>query len=171
MKNFNKNTEFVCTAMDDCLYYPMTVEEVIEDYFKDPNTGEDVMFFGNNMKDLFEEVINNDTIHLTKWNDLQIYMNTINLCTKDDYIMNVFETYKLDKEDEESCAFAERKFLDAIDHNTEKYYDIVEGGDDIATDIAYVLARYGEKKFGGEWDYHWTEGSFVAWNKDLEETN
>lgn len=170
MKNFNKNTEFVCTAMDDCLYYPMTVEEVIEDYFKDPNTGEDVMFCGN-MKDLFEEAINNDTMNVNDWRNLQIYMNTINLCTKYDYIMNFFETYELDKEDEESCSVNEQSFLATLKHNEKKYFEMVEKGDDIATDIAYVLARYGEKKFGGEWDYHWTEGSFVAWNKDLEEAN
>ncbi len=164
MKNFNNDTQFVCTAMDNCLYYPMYGDEVIENYFKDPNTSEDVFFCGKNMKELFEESINNESMYANDWQDLQTYMHTINLRTWEEYIMNFFEIFELDKENEEYCSISERAFLNTINHSSQKYNELVDGGDTLPFDIAALLAQYAANKFGGVWASFWTEGRFEAYN-------
>jgi len=71
--------------------------------------------------------------------------------------------------DHTSLVVNEYEFMDSI-NSREEYNDYLEGGDNyIPTYIASLLAKYGEEKFGGEWDYKWTEGSFIAINKEFEE--
>lgn len=169
LNQINKSAQFICTEIDDCLFYPMDWEEVIECYFKEQDSNEDVIFCGKNMKDLFEEAINNYTMNANDWQTLKAYMSTINLCTKEGFVMNVFENYELDVENSDYCSITEKSFLATINHSSEKYFELIEQGDDIPTDIAALLAKYAEKKYGDKWDYWWTEGDLRAYNTATSE--
>ena len=167
MKNFNKNTEFVCTQEDKCLLNTMTSDEVIEYYFVDEN-GNDVMYVGKNMKDLFEEAINCETMHANDWEQLQIFMNTINLSTKESYIKAFYENYELDVEDSASCIINVKTMLNTLGYDYHE--DILSINDDdlvqMYFDMAAILADYAKERYGGEWDYHYSEDCLFAWNKE-----
>lgn len=64
--------------------------------------------------------------------------------------------------DHSSFVVNEIDFFDELDCR-EAYNDYLDGGDnEVPCYIASKLADYASKKYGGEYDYHWSEGSFIA---------
>ncbi|MBP5421167.1 MAG: hypothetical protein J6Y78_01865 [Paludibacteraceae bacterium] len=37
----------------------------------------------------------------------------------------------------------------------------------LASTIGYVMAKYGEEHFGGNWKHHWCDGAIAAWDENL----
>ena len=167
MKNLNKNTEWVYTSMDNCLFNLQDSEDVLNDYLINEN-GVDAVYANKNMKEIFAKALESDTANVNDIDDLMTFLHTCGVYTKEEYITNFFENYELDKEDEESCFIDEITFLRTLNQDTEEYFKLVEEGDDLPFDIAALLAEYASKEFGGEWGYKWSEGSYIAYNKAVE---
>lgn len=168
MKDLNRNTKWVCTALDDCLTLVFTSEDIINDYMTDEN-GNDSIYGGKNMRLIFEKALDSSSIHKNDFSLLDSYLSSCNLKTEHEYIMNFFDNYELDNESDAYCDINIKSMLQTLKLSDDAINELLYNNESVCEldyYIAYCLAEYGAKKYGGEWDYHYSEDSAIAWNKD-----
>ena len=166
MKDLNKTTEWVCTALEDCLTLVFGSDEIINDYFIDEN-GNDSIYGGKNMRLIFEKALDSNSMHKNDLSLLHSYLATIDVKTKHEYIMDFFDRYELEHEDDAYCDIDIHSFFDTLGYDDKAIKELLSNeGCELEYYIASCLAEYGAKEYGGEWDYHYAEDRIMAWNKD-----
>ena len=116
MKDLNKTTEWVCTALEDCLTLVFGSDEIINDYFIDEN-GNDSIYGGKNMRLIFEKALDSNSMHKNDLSLLHSYLTTIDVKTKHEYIMDFFDRYELEHEDDAYCDIDIHSFFDTLGYD------------------------------------------------------
>ena len=166
MKDLNKTTEWVCTALEDCLTLVFGSDEIINDYFIDEN-GNDSIYGGKNMRLIFEKALDSNSMHKNDLSLLHSYLTTIDVKTKHEYIMDFFDRYELDNEDDAYCDIDIHSFFDTLGYDDKAIKELLSNeGCELEYYIASCLAEYGAKEDGGEWDYQYEEGRHKGWTQD-----
>ncbi len=84
-------------------------------------------------------------------------------------IMNFFGEFELDNESDEYCGINIISMLQTLKLGDDAINELLQDAEfqvEIGYDIAYCLAEYATKEYGGEWDYHYSEDCAMAWDKN-----